>query len=267
MMNRTTKEDANRGKRRDRAGHRKKRVAPEGMTSDPSNSVSTSGSCAIVETSANISEKHVPNKRLPPLVPPAKALPLKNVDMELHPRESIARKRPIGSEENALGNLPSSGNRAPDRSPSPNPRRRNENMTSYEKMLQRQRGHKKIQKAYAILHSEPEDELDSVRVEQTNTIASGSKTSLQSHSSLAQSRPELNQTLLQYFAKLSGSLEVDDALDFGYIQSLLNDGASVNASDRYGQTLLHEVSRTWGIEVAKFLIDQGKLSNASVLAI
>ena len=265
MMNRTTKEGANRGKRRDRAGHRKKRVAPEGMTSDPSNSVSRSGSCAI-ETSANISEKHVPNKRLPPLVPPAKALPLKNVDMELHPGESIARKRPIGSEENVLGNLPSSGNRAPDRSLSPSPRRRNENMTSYERMLQRQRGHKKIQKAYAILHSEPEDELDSVRVEQTNT--SVSKTSLQSHSSLAPSpRPELNQALLQYFAKLSGSLEVDDTLDFGYIQSLLTDGASVNASDRYGQTLLHEVSRTWGIEVAQFLIDQGKLSNASVLAI
>ena len=264
-MNRTAKEGADRGKRRDRAGHKKKRVAPEGMTSDPSNSVSTSVSCSIVERSANVNKKHVPNRRLPPLVPPAKVLPLKNVDMELHRRESIARKRPIGSEENVLGNLPSSGNRPPGRSPSPSPRRINENMTSYERMLQRQRGHKKVQRPYAILHSEPEDELDPVRAEQTNT--SGSKTSLQSHSSLAPSRPELNQALLQYFAKLSSSLEVDDALDFDHIQSLLNDGASVNASDRYGQTLLHEVSRTWGIEVAQFFIDQGRLSNASVLAI
>ena len=66
-----------------------------------------------------------------------------------------------------------------------------------------------------------------------------------------------NQALLQYFAKLSSSADVDDSLDLEHIQSLLNEGASVNTSDRFGQTLLHEVSRTWGVDVAKFFIEQG----------
>ena len=67
-----------------------------------------------------------------------------------------------------------------------------------------------------------------------------------------------NQALLLYFAKLSSSSDVDDALDLEHIQSLLHAGASVNTSDRFGQTLLHEVSRTWGIDVAQFFIDQGE---------
>ena len=67
-----------------------------------------------------------------------------------------------------------------------------------------------------------------------------------------------NQALLLYFAKLSSSPDVDDSLDLEHIQSLLHAGASVNTSDRFGQTLLHEVSRTWGTEVAQFFIDQGE---------
>lgn len=67
-----------------------------------------------------------------------------------------------------------------------------------------------------------------------------------------------NQALLLYFAKLSSSPDVDDSLDLEHIQSLLHAGASVNTSDRFGQTLLHEVSRTWGTDVAKFFIDQGE---------
>ena len=67
-----------------------------------------------------------------------------------------------------------------------------------------------------------------------------------------------NQALLQYFAKLSSSVVVDDALDLEHIQSLLREGASVNTSDRFGQTLLHEVSRTWGVDVAQFFVEQGR---------
>ena len=67
-----------------------------------------------------------------------------------------------------------------------------------------------------------------------------------------------NHTLLQYFGKLSSSADVDDPLDLDHIQSLLHEGASVNTSDRFGQTLLHEVSRTWGVDVAQFFIDQGR---------
>ena len=69
------------------------------------------------------------------------------------------------------------------------------------------------------------------------------------------------QALLHYFAKLSSSADVDDSLDLEHIQSLLRAGASVNAGDRFGQTLLHEVSRTWGTDVAQFFIDQGEAFN------
>ena len=66
-----------------------------------------------------------------------------------------------------------------------------------------------------------------------------------------------NQALLQYFGKLSNSHNCDDCLNLEHIKSLLSEGASVNTSDRFGQTLLHEVSRTWGIDVAQFFVEQG----------
>ena len=67
-----------------------------------------------------------------------------------------------------------------------------------------------------------------------------------------------NQTLLQYFAKLSSSSDIHDCLDLEHLKSLLHDGASVNTSDRFGQTLLHEVSRTWAVDVAEFFVQQGQ---------
>ena len=66
-----------------------------------------------------------------------------------------------------------------------------------------------------------------------------------------------NQALLKYFGKLSNSHNCDDCLNLEHIKSLLSEGASVNTSDRFGQTLLHEVSRTWGIDVAQFFVEQG----------
>ena len=40
------------------------------------------------------------------------------------------------------------------------------------------------------------------------------------------------------------------------MESLIKGGANVNATDRAGQTILHEVSRAWHIDVAKFLLDK-----------
>lgn len=70
---------------------------------------------------------------------------------------------------------------------------------------------------------------------------------------------EPNQALLKYFVTLSSSPDADDSLDLEHIQSLLHEGACVNTSDRFGQTLLHEVSRNWGTDVAQFFIDKGVL--------
>lgn len=74
---------------------------------------------------------------------------------------------------------------------------------------------------------------------------------------LKKSEDSNNQALLQYFGKLSNSHNCDDCLNLEHIKSLLSEGASVNTSDRFGQTLLHEVSRTWGIDVAQFFVEQG----------
>ena len=67
-----------------------------------------------------------------------------------------------------------------------------------------------------------------------------------------------NQALLQYFAKVSSSADLHNSLDLEHIRSFLHEGASLNTSDRFGQTLLHEVARNWGVDAAQFFIEQGK---------
>ena len=266
-MNKTAREGVKRGK--NRAAHKKKKVAPEGMTRDD---VHNSGagqkpskaSRSVSDTlgkEQNGMRVKVANGRLPPLVPPTKVLLQKSNDIELHDRGHDGggkRKRKVGSEEAALESLSVVKDKEAPRTPSPATRRRNENMTSYERMLQREkRQSRKISGSYTILQSEPEEE-----VELSYENPSGSSTSLRSRAS---SRKDPNQALLQYFAKLSSSPDVEDSLDLEHIQSLLHEGASVNSSDRFGQTLLHEVSRSWGVDVAQFFIEQGKRSDEQLL--
>lgn len=69
-----------------------------------------------------------------------------------------------------------------------------------------------------------------------------------------------NHALLHYFAKLAISNDVSDTMDYDFVESLLKNGASINTMDKHGQTIFHEVARSWHTDVAKFLIDQGKLS-------
>ena len=268
-MNKTAKEGVKRGK--NRAAHKKQKVAPEGMTNDEHNSGAgenpSKPSRSISDTfgkEQNDIRVKVANGRLPPLVPPTKVLQQKSNDIELHDRRHDGggkrKPRKVGSEEAGLESLSVVKDKETARTPSPAKRRRNENMTSYERMLQREkRKSKKISGSYTILQSEPEEEVESCN-EQTNP--SGSCTSLRSRAS---TRKDPNQALLQYFAKLSSSPDADDSMDLEHIQSLLHEGASVNTSDRFGQTLLHEVSRTWGVDVAQFFIEQGKRCDEQLL--
>ena len=46
--------------------------------------------------------------------------------------------------------------------------------------------------------------------------------------------------LIVYFAKL-GSSHPDSLIDLDYLETLIQSGAKVNYTDRYGQTVLHEV--------------------------
>ena len=98
-------------------------------------------------------------------------------------------------------------------------------------------------------------EGSTLHVVEDDAVTAQSSVSVRSRCSSLQ---DPNQGLLKYVAKLSSSPNLEDSLDLEYIKSLIREGASVNTCDRFGQTLLHEVSKTWGIEVAQFFIEQGR---------
>lgn len=257
-MKKTAKEGVKRGK--NRAPHKK--VAPTNENNTPANVVaSKKASCTTANRlgkEQDVTAKKIANGRLPPLVPPVKILPQKNHDIELNERQNDKCFDAPEVESRKLPVLDETSSRAS----SPATRRRDANMTNYERMLQREknRGRKISAGTYNILQSETEDQDDltlagSTLVVEDEMQINRSNASLRSRSS---AKHDPNQALLQYFAKLSSSADMDDSLDLEHIQSLLREGASVNTCDRYGQTLLHEVSKTWGIDVAQFFIDQGK---------
>ncbi|XP_066927224.1 uncharacterized protein [Clytia hemisphaerica] len=64
------------------------------------------------------------------------------------------------------------------------------------------------------------------------------------------------KSLILYFAKLAISSNEGEGIDLGFVESLIKSGADVNATDRAGQTVLHEVSKAWHTDVAKFLLDK-----------
>ncbi len=72
-----------------------------------------------------------------------------------------------------------------------------------------------------------------------------------------------NRALLQYLVSLANSNSNEDKFDFDFVESLLKNGADVNSTDKTGQTVFHEVARSWNVDVAKFLINNGKNSSYS----
>ncbi|XP_034408331.1 transient receptor potential cation channel subfamily V member 5 [Cyclopterus lumpus] len=46
-------------------------------------------------------------------------------------------------------------------------------------------------------------------------------------------------------------------VDLDFLDELISDGADPNSSDRYGQTILHEISRAWSVDVMRFFLDRG----------
>ena len=66
-----------------------------------------------------------------------------------------------------------------------------------------------------------------------------------------------NHALIHYIAKLARSNHNNDTFDFAFVQSLLKNGADINAMDKYGQTVFHEVARSWHPDVAEFLLRNG----------
>ncbi|XP_078318077.1 uncharacterized protein LOC111118347 isoform X2 [Crassostrea virginica] len=66
-----------------------------------------------------------------------------------------------------------------------------------------------------------------------------------------------DKTLIDYFCQLGQSRDPNAKVDLDFVDSLLKNGANINCTDKHGQTLLHEVCRTWHIDVAKFLLELG----------
>lgn len=69
-----------------------------------------------------------------------------------------------------------------------------------------------------------------------------------------------NRALIQYFAKLGQSQE-DEMLNLDFVDHLLKSGADINCCDKFGQTILHEVSVVvisghikWGVSHGFYLL-------------
>ncbi len=73
---------------------------------------------------------------------------------------------------------------------------------------------------------------------------------------------ERNRALLQYIATLANSNDNQDQFNYEFVESLIKGGAEINTADQYGQSIFHEVSRSWNVDVAKFLLKRGKLNSS-----
>ncbi|KAF7221355.1 transient receptor potential channel pyrexia [Nothobranchius furzeri] len=68
---------------------------------------------------------------------------------------------------------------------------------------------------------------------------------------------QLNEKLLGHFRELAANNQETDQVDFQFLDHVIADGADPNSSDRFGQTVLHEISRAWSVDVMKFFLDRG----------
>ena len=70
-----------------------------------------------------------------------------------------------------------------------------------------------------------------------------------------------NHALLHYLANLANSNNRDDVFNFEFVESLVRNGADINFMDINGQTIFHEVARSWNVDVAMFLVEHGWYSS------
>ncbi|XP_068590598.1 transient receptor potential channel pyrexia isoform X2 [Cebidichthys violaceus] len=68
---------------------------------------------------------------------------------------------------------------------------------------------------------------------------------------------QLNKQLLNHFRLLAATNHDTDQVDLDFLDEVISEGADPNSSDRYGQTILHEISRAWSVDVMRFFLDRG----------
>ena len=69
---------------------------------------------------------------------------------------------------------------------------------------------------------------------------------------------ERNRALLQYIATLADSNSKNDLFNYEFVESIIKGGADINITDEHGQSMFHEVARSWNVDVAKFIITMGE---------
>lgn len=108
---------------------------------------------------------------------------------------------------------------------------------------------------HAVLESEPDGEAEPAADEAQSVALKTRRATQHKRETPLTVR---NHALLHYFANLARSNNFNDKMDFAFVQSLIKNGASINTADKHGQTVFHEVSRSWHTDVAKFLLNNGK---------
>ena len=71
-----------------------------------------------------------------------------------------------------------------------------------------------------------------------------------------------SKELITYFAQLARSKNPTDTIDLKMVDRLIRNGANINITDKYGQTVMHEVAKNWHTDVAKYLIKRGAIYDA-----
>lgn len=69
--------------------------------------------------------------------------------------------------------------------------------------------------------------------------------------------PQKKKEILVYFSQLSKARDPNTRIDIKKLQMLLSNGADINATDKYGQFVMHEIARNWHPDVARYLIKKG----------
>ena len=77
---------------------------------------------------------------------------------------------------------------------------------------------------------------------------------------------ERNRALLQYTATVAKSNSTKDEFNYEFVESLVKGGADINIADQHGQTIFHEVARSWNTDTAHFLIQLGKIYTKRIVA-
>eukprot|EP00794_Sanderia_malayensis_P006244 gene6244-6963_t len=70
-----------------------------------------------------------------------------------------------------------------------------------------------------------------------------------------------NRGLLTYFSRIAETANEGENVDLLFVESLVNDGAEVNVGDKYGQTILHAITRDWRTDMVKYAIAKGADTN------